>query len=137
MPLRSEQGYLPDLDAIPPSTWKRTALFWINYPHNPTGALAPREFFQRAVTLCREHGVLLASDEAYADIYYGEPPMSALECGTDNVIAVPASSMLTSLVVDAPTKVIVTNPPLPPAVVFPMYRGLKAVEFPNGKNPSF
>ena len=86
LPLHAENAYLPDLDAIPASTWNRTALFWINYPHNPTGAVASREFFQRAVTLCREHGVLLASDEAYADVYYGDPPPSAIECGTENVV---------------------------------------------------
>ncbi|HET9235161.1 MAG TPA: aminotransferase class I/II-fold pyridoxal phosphate-dependent enzyme, partial [Candidatus Eisenbacteria bacterium] len=87
LPLHADQGYLPDLDAIPVSAWKRTAIFWINYPHNPTGALAPREFLLRVVAGCREHGALLASDEAYADIHYGDPPPSALECGTENVIA--------------------------------------------------
>lgn len=86
LPLHEEKAYLPDFDAIPASTWNRTALLWINYPHNPTGAVASREFLQHAATLCREHGVLLASDEAYADVYYGDPPPSAIECGTENVV---------------------------------------------------
>jgi acetylornithine aminotransferase len=49
--------------------------------------VAPRKFFQEAATRCREHGVLLASDEAYAEIYFEAPPPSALECGLENVVA--------------------------------------------------
>jgi LL-diaminopimelate aminotransferase len=87
LPLRAETGYLPDLDAIPASTWSKAAVLWINYPHNPTGVTASREFLADATARCRGHGVLLASDEAYADIYFEDPPHSALECGIENVIA--------------------------------------------------
>jgi LL-diaminopimelate aminotransferase len=87
LPLSAETGYLPDLAGIPEATWKKTALLWINTPHNPTGAIASREFLTEAAARCRKHGVLLASDEAYADTYFGEPPRSALECGSENVLA--------------------------------------------------
>ena len=87
LPLHPEQAYLPDLDAVPDTTWSKTAMLWINYPHNPTGAIASREFLAMAAARCREHGVLLAGDEAYADIYFEERPPGALEYGTENVLA--------------------------------------------------
>jgi succinyldiaminopimelate transaminase len=86
-PLHAGAGFLPDLDAIPEPVWSRAALFWINYPNNPTGAVAPETFLREAATRCRDHGVLLASDEAYVDIYYDSPPATAITGGTDNVLA--------------------------------------------------
>lgn len=86
IPLHEKNGYVPDLDAIPDPTWSKTAVFWINYPHNPTGRTASRQFIAQAAARCRGHGVLLASDEAYADIYFEDPPSSALQCGTENVL---------------------------------------------------
>jgi len=86
-PLLPENQFLPDLDAIPEAVWKRSAMFWINYPNNPTGASADSGFLRELVTRCREHGVLLASDEAYSEIYFTKPPPTAIEAGTDNVMA--------------------------------------------------
>jgi succinyldiaminopimelate transaminase len=80
LPLREENGFLPDLDAVDGEVWKRVALLWLNYPNNPTAALAPRSLYERAAELAREHGFVVASDEAYSEIYFGaEPPASALE----------------------------------------------------------
>jgi succinyldiaminopimelate transaminase len=80
LPLAEESGFLPDLDAVGADTWKRVALLWLNYPNNPTAATAPRALYERASELAREHGFVLASDEAYSEIYFGaEPPVSALE----------------------------------------------------------
>jgi len=76
--LTQERGWLPDLDAIP---WKRLALLWINSPGNPTGAVAPLPWLAEAAARCREHGVVLASDEAYCELYFGAPPPSALQVG--------------------------------------------------------
>jgi LL-diaminopimelate aminotransferase len=87
LPLHRENGWSPDLAAIPGPVWSRAALLWINYPHNPTGAMVSREFLSEAAARCREHGVLLAADEAYADTYFGDAPPSVLECGTENVVA--------------------------------------------------
>ena len=79
LPLLEEHGFLPDLDAVPAETWQRTALCWVNYPNNPTGATAPLAFYERLAALAREHDFVLASDEAYTELWFDEPPVSALQ----------------------------------------------------------
>jgi LL-diaminopimelate aminotransferase len=80
MPLRRDNGFLPDLDAIPKDVAKRAKLMWINYPNNPTAALATREFYERVVAFAKEHDIIVASDVAYSEIYFeGEAPRSFLE----------------------------------------------------------
>jgi acetylornithine aminotransferase len=82
LPLTEDRGFLADLDAVSQETWSRAAILWLNYPNNPTGAVAPLEYFQRAADLCRANGVLLASDEAYSELYFDDdPPVSALQVG--------------------------------------------------------
>ena len=78
-PLLPENGFLPDLDAIDGDTWSRTALIWVCYPNNPTGAVAPLPFYERLAALAREHDVLVCSDEAYTELWFDEPPASALQ----------------------------------------------------------
>jgi succinyldiaminopimelate transaminase len=80
LPLEAERGFLPDLDAVPAGTWERVGVLWLNYPNNPTAATAPVEFYERAAALAREHDFVLASDEAYSELYFGtEAPASALQ----------------------------------------------------------
>jgi succinyldiaminopimelate transaminase len=79
LPLREEESFLPDLDAIDDDTWSRLAVFWINYPNNPTAATAPLAFYERLAALAREHGFVIASDEAYTELWFDEPPASALQ----------------------------------------------------------
>ena len=80
LPLTAERGFLPDLDAVDAATWDRVGVLWLNYPNNPTAATAPVEFYERAAALAREHDFVLASDEAYSELYFGdEPPASALQ----------------------------------------------------------
>ena len=79
LPLLEANGFLPDLDAVSPETWRRTALVWVNYPNNPTCVCAPAELFQRLAALAREHDFVLASDEAYTELWFDEPPVSALQ----------------------------------------------------------
>lgn len=75
--LTADRGWLPDLDAI---DWDRLALLWLNYPNNPTGATAPLAFFEEAAARCRAHGAVLASDEAYSELWFdGDAPVSALQ----------------------------------------------------------
>jgi succinyldiaminopimelate transaminase len=88
LPLREEAGFLPDLDAVPPDTWARVTILWLNYPNNPTGATAPAAFYEHAAALAREHGFVLASDEAYSEIYFGAPPESALQVADLTGVAV-------------------------------------------------
>jgi acetylornithine aminotransferase len=79
LPLLERNGWLPDLDAVSAFDWKRTALVWVNYPNNPTGQVAPLEFFERLTALGRRHGFVVASDEAYTELWSDEPPVSALQ----------------------------------------------------------
>jgi succinyldiaminopimelate transaminase len=89
LPLREETGFLPDLDAVAAGTWRDVAVLWLNYPNNPTAAVAPRALFERASELAREHGFVVACDEAYSEIYFGdEPPASALELPDLTAVAV-------------------------------------------------
>lgn len=68
MPLRADRGFLPDFRSIPDDVLRRSRLLVLNYPHNPTGAVAPRELFEEAVALCRKYGILLISDLAYSEL---------------------------------------------------------------------
>ena len=76
LPLLEANAFLPDLAAV---EWERVALLWLNYPNNPTGATAPLAFLEHAAGLAREHDFLLCSDEAYSEVWFTEPPHSALE----------------------------------------------------------
>ncbi|MBD0338990.1 MAG: aminotransferase class I/II-fold pyridoxal phosphate-dependent enzyme [Thermoleophilia bacterium] len=77
VPLLEANGFLPDLDAF--DAWDRLAVFWVNYPNNPTAAVAPLAFYERLAQLARRHGFLLASDEAYSELWFESPPPSALQ----------------------------------------------------------
>jgi succinyldiaminopimelate transaminase len=89
LPLTEANGFLPDLHVVDASTWSRTAVLWLNYPNNPTGATAPLDVLKAAADHCRSHDSLLASDEAYSELWFeGEPPVSALQVGDlSNVLA--------------------------------------------------
>jgi succinyldiaminopimelate transaminase len=89
LPLHAESAFLPDLDAVPDEVWARTAILWLNYPNNPTAATAPLELYERAAALAREHDFVVASDEAYSELYFGDaPPASALQVSDLTNVAV-------------------------------------------------
>jgi acetylornithine aminotransferase len=79
VPLKEANGWLPDLDAIDDETWERCAIFWVDYPHNPTGAVAPLSFYEELAERARAHGFVLASDEAYTELWLDEAPVSAVQ----------------------------------------------------------
>ncbi len=79
LPLLESNLWLPDLDAVSVFDWRRAALVWVNYPNNPTGAVAPLGFYEKLAGLAREHGFVLASDEAYTELWADEQPPSALQ----------------------------------------------------------
>jgi LL-diaminopimelate aminotransferase len=89
MPLRRELGFLPDLDAIPAAVARRAKVMWINYPNNPTAALATPEFYRRVVDFALRHDVIVASDNAYSEMWFEQPAASfletpgAMECGIE------------------------------------------------------
>lgn len=70
LPLLAENGFLPDLDAIPAAARQRARLLWLNYPNNPTGATADLAFFERAVHFARRHEILLCHDAPYCDVTF-------------------------------------------------------------------
>lgn len=79
MPLEARLGFRPDFDAIPQDVWSRARLMFLNYPNNPTGATADLPFFQNVVDRARTHGVVVAQDAAYNEMYFAEPPPSLLQ----------------------------------------------------------
>lgn len=80
MPLKEENGFLPDLSAIDRSVADKAKLMFMNYPNNPTGAVANSAFYEECVAFAREHGVVMASDFAYGAIGFdGERPVSFLQ----------------------------------------------------------
>jgi acetylornithine aminotransferase len=88
LPLRAENDFLPALDAVPEETWERACLVWVNYPNNPTGAVAALELYERLAEIAAEHDFVVASDEAYSEVYFDEPPVSALQIEDTSHIAV-------------------------------------------------
>jgi succinyldiaminopimelate transaminase len=81
LPLLEENSFLPDLDALE-DVADRLAIVWLNYPNNPTGAVAPRAFLEQAAALARKHDFILAADEAYSELWFDEPASSALQTGS-------------------------------------------------------
>jgi len=67
LPLMPEAGFAPDFPGVAASDWQRARLMFINYPNNPTGAVAPDGVFERAVQLAREHDVLVVHDASYTE----------------------------------------------------------------------
>jgi acetylornithine aminotransferase len=86
-PLRSADGWRFVPEQVPESVWARTALLWLNTPHNPTGSVLDLEAMEHIARLARRHGFWVIADEAYADLYFDAPPHTMLECGLDNVLA--------------------------------------------------
>lgn len=83
-PLLPENDFLIDYKSIPKDVARRAKIIWCNYPNNPTGAVATREFYEGLIAWARKNDIIIASDEgAYIDIYYGEPPLSILEVARD------------------------------------------------------
>lgn len=78
MPLRKENAFLPDLKAIPDEVAKRAKLMFLNYPNNPTGSIAPKEFYEEVVEFAHKYDIIVCQDCAYSEIYFDTPPISFL-----------------------------------------------------------
>ncbi len=88
LPLLERSGFLPELDAVSDETWERAALVWLNTPNNPTGSVASLTFLEHLAALARAHGFVLASDEAYSELWFDEAPPSVLQLDDwTNVVA--------------------------------------------------
>jgi len=80
MPLTEENGFLPDFKAIPEDKLKRAKLMFLNYPNNPTAAVASEGFFKEAIELAAKYNIIICHDAAYSEMYYdNEKPMSFLD----------------------------------------------------------
>jgi acetylornithine aminotransferase len=95
--LTEANRFLVEPAALGPSVLDQTLLFWVSYPHNPTGALAPRDYLERVAAAALRHGFIVVSDECYADVYFGAPPPSMLEVQVENVLAIHSCSKRSGL----------------------------------------
>ncbi len=78
MPLLEKNNYLPDLQAIPIQIRQRAKLMYLNYPNNPTSAVATEDFYRQAVKFAKEHQIVIAQDAAYIETYFDQRPISIL-----------------------------------------------------------
>ncbi len=87
VPLTPENHFRIEPDALPREVLERTALFWVCYPHNPTGAVADRAYYQRVCAAAEQYGFVVGSDECYVDLYFGARPPSVLEVSQTRTLA--------------------------------------------------
>jgi acetylornithine/N-succinyldiaminopimelate aminotransferase len=92
VPLTERRHFLLEPEDVGEETLRETLVYWISYPHNPTGAVAPRDYLRRVGEAALAYGFVVASDECYADIYFGERPASMLEVQVENVVAIHSCS---------------------------------------------
>ena len=94
MPLLEENGFLPDLDAIPAEVAQKAKLMFINYPNNPTSGVADEEFYLKVVEFAKKYDILVCHDAAYQEIYFdGYKPMSFLEVEGAKEVGIEFGSM--------------------------------------------
>ncbi len=80
LPLREEDNFLPGFSNIPDRVLDKTRLLWINYPNNPTGAVAELEFFEKVVSFARQHNIVVCHDGPYSEIAFdGYRPVSLMQ----------------------------------------------------------
>lgn len=85
-PVGPDNGWVPDLSAIPGSVLNKTKLMWITQPHAPTGKALSLVQMKELLDFAQKWGIVLASDEAYSELWYNQPPHSMLELGREGVI---------------------------------------------------
>lgn len=95
LPLTDENDFLPDLDSISSDTWKRAKAIYVNYPNNPTAAMAPRSFYEKLIAKALEFNVIVVHDAAYTEMYFNEAnkPLSILEIPGGRDVAIEFHSL--------------------------------------------
>ncbi len=94
MPLRQENGFLPDLSAVDKSVLQKTKVIFVNYPNNPTGAVADADFYKKVIDLAHKYGLIVCSDAAYSEVSFdGYKPMSILELDGARDVAIEFHSL--------------------------------------------
>ncbi len=93
-PLRAENNFLPDLEAIPEEVLERARVLWLNYPNNPTGAVASLAFFEEVVAFAKRHNLVIAHDNPYSDVTFdGFKAPSLLEVPGAKEVAIELNSL--------------------------------------------
>ena len=94
MPLTEQNNFLPDLDAIPDDVLRRAKLLWINYPNNPTGAVADLDFFNKVVRFAQQHDLAVCHDGPYTEVTFdGYQPVSFMQADGAKEIGVEFHSL--------------------------------------------
>ena len=93
MPLTWENEFLPDLGKIPQGILEKAKIIWLNYPNNPTGAVAKKEFFKEVIKFAKKYNIIVAHDAAYIEMYYEEPPISIFEIDGAKEVAIEFHSL--------------------------------------------
>jgi succinyldiaminopimelate transaminase len=93
LPLLRENDFLPDVDAIADDA----AIVWVNYPHNPTGAIAPLDFYERLAEAAARRSFVIASDEACSELWFDRPPPSALQAARERTVVFQTLSKRSSM----------------------------------------
>jgi LL-diaminopimelate aminotransferase len=79
MPLKEENSFLPDIDSIPEDVCKKAKLIFINYPNNPTSAVAGESFYKKVIEFAKKYNIIVCHDAAYSEVYYEEKPISFMQ----------------------------------------------------------
>ncbi len=94
LPLKEENGFLPDFHSVPADVLKHAKMIFVNYPNNPTGATATHVFYEKLVRWAAEHKILIVSDLAYSEVYFGkEKPLSIFEIHGAKQVAIEFHSL--------------------------------------------
>lgn len=94
LPLKKENGFLPDLTEMPHEVLQRAKLLYINYPNNPTGASASRDFYEKVIAFAKQYHILVVQDAAYAALTFdGESPLSFLSVAGAKEVGIELHSM--------------------------------------------
>jgi len=87
VPLLAQNNFLIDFDDIPEKIAEKSKILWLNYPNSPSGAVATENYYKRALEFAQKYNIIVASDEAYSEIYYTEqPPISILNVSKEGII---------------------------------------------------
>jgi len=93
LPLKWENSFFPKLSEIPSEVLKKAKILWLNYPNNPTGAVATKEFFKKVVDFAKKYDIIVAHDAAYVELYFEEPPLSIFEVDGAKDVAIEFHSL--------------------------------------------
>jgi LL-diaminopimelate aminotransferase len=94
MPLTEENGFLPDLSAVDRSVLQKAKVMFVNYPNNPTGAIADADFYKKIIGFAHKYGLIVCSDAAYSEVCFdGYKPMSILELDGARDVAIEFHSL--------------------------------------------